>query len=273
MQRVRPTGGRRPCEPIGRSRNRPTLEEIRRSLPPPAEVPAAEARRRRAARPAAGRLARTVCRLQPGQAGRGLEPREDPPVPRAGRRLPDHRLPAGARPVPRGAGAQLVLARDHPGQHRVHGARRRHRLHDPRHAHPRGARLRVRAGRRRRGVAASTSPSPRSTRPSGRRIATCPRAPSARDRQLPQPVPGVDRRADPGRHVGLRVPRAIPTSAAAARVRGRVAVAHAERDLRRDVGRGADRGVLRRRAIARSARASRSTTSRLGRGSRKRCAT
>ena len=115
-----------------------TLEEIRGTLSASERRAAPEARRRRSARPDVGGMAGTVRGLQPGQARRGMEPREDPGVPRPRRRLSDHRLPPGAGPVARRAEAQLVLARDHPRQHRVHGARRRHRLHDPGHAHPRG---------------------------------------------------------------------------------------------------------------------------------------
>ncbi len=122
---------------------------------------------------------------------------------------------------------------------------RRHRLHDPGPARARdlwGALPRRRCGSR---VATAAPVHGRLYRRARRlpqpRTGTC----AASERDPHQPLPRVDRRADPCRRIRLCC-RRRPGEGLRARVRGRIGVTHGERRLRRDVGGRVDCRELRR---------------------------
>jgi hypothetical protein len=76
-----------------------------------------------------------------------------------------------------------------------------------------------------------------------------------RDRHPPQPVQGVDRGPDPGRRVGLRLARRSRTRGWTG-LQGCQHLSHRERYIRRDVGLGAHRRVLRGSGHAHRSRSS-----------------
>ena len=93
-------------------------------------------RRGGAARPDTGGLAGPMRGVQPREAGRGLEPRGDPRLPRGSGRVPARRLLPKAGAHARRVRDASLLDRDRAGERPLHDPRRRHRLHDPLSAHP-----------------------------------------------------------------------------------------------------------------------------------------
>ena len=229
-----------PSPPLRRGRagigtSRPRWRRSRASLPTLEAQPATVARRR-CLRDRSRPRGSALCRLRPRQAGRGLEPRDDPRLPRAHDAYPliDYLPPP--RHVPRGyetcatagasrpRGTSTSLARDDDIDYTILGA-----------AHPRGARLRVLPGT----WATEWLDHLPFTQCLHRRARRLPqpaaRSSAARDGDPPEPIPGVDRRTDPRGRLGLRLAR--PAAAGGpARVPGREPLAHREWDLRRACG-------------------------------------
>ena len=175
-----------------------------------------------------------------------LAARGDPPLPRARGAYPiEDYLPPPSR-CRRACRAPPVVDRDDARAHRRDAARRRHRLHDPRPAHAREARLRLRPGdvadewlRHLPFTQVYTA-----ERAAYRNLIHGLRPPETATRT--QPVPRVDRRADPRRRLGVRRRPGDPRGAAALAFRDATLSHTGERHLRRDVGGGADRRELRR---------------------------
>lgn len=182
---------------------------------------------------------------QAGRAGRPVDARAHRPLSAAGRGPAAHRLPARSRPPRRTAcgcarsGGSVCAAAS------TAAPRRRRRLRDPRSRPPGDPRLRLQYRAGRRPVAAAAAVPADVHRRAGRLPQPDGRAEAAADGDLRQPVPGVDRRADPRRHLRLDLP-GTPPPRRGPRPPGRGALAHRQRRVRRDVRGRADRGGVHR---------------------------
>ena len=145
-------------------------------------------------------------------------------------------------PLPEGVGGCIRRRRRRSrGAVRGMSARRRPRLHDARPARAGDLRPRLHRGGRRGRVArpAAVHQAYTAERAAYRNLVVA--RPAGHGGAARQPVPRVDRRADPSRRVRLRRARAILRRAVALAIDGRRALAHRQRHLRRDVGRRARR--------------------------------
>ena len=159
--------------------------------------PAARADGRR--RPDRRRLAGPGGGLRPREARRGHSSRGDPRARRGDGELARRRLVHGAGPPGRGLGTLAVEPgepSDEPRrEHQRHSRGRRPQLHDARRRAARAVRRRLRFARRRQALARLPAPRPDLHRRARCRAEPARGVPSTRDRDAPEPVPRMDRRA------------------------------------------------------------------------------